>query len=132
MYSISKSIHTCKVKPGIEKSLFSDRYLNSDNAVCPEWAGFDNAGRNVPHYSFNSTTAGCSNPLARISVENEVSRPKYFQYITLNNQCPNSDIADKEAHAESLREVTGNFGGNMGAHLVQSCNLAQPLKKSCQ
>lgn len=81
--SLQKSIQGCKVITDWANRQQSDRFLNSDNLMCPLWNGLDLTGRPVCPDSYVTKTAGCSNPLDRVMVENE-QRPKYFQYLTLN------------------------------------------------
>jgi hypothetical protein len=51
---------------------------------CPTWSGFDLVGRKVCPDSFYTKSAGCNSAEDRVVVENNVSRPQYMEYITLN------------------------------------------------
>lgn len=82
--SLQKSIRTCKVDTGNADRLDSDRFLNANNTLCPVWTGRDLTGRQVCSDSFYTKSAGCNTPNDRIIVENDVVRPKYFEYIPLN------------------------------------------------
>ena len=81
--SLQKSIQGCKVVTDWAPRIQSDRFLNSQNLMCPVWSGFDMVGRSVCPDSFYTKAEGCNDPLDRVMVENE-QRPKYFQYLTLN------------------------------------------------
>lgn len=87
--SLSKNIVSTRVETGLAPNLAS-RDQKPNEMVCPTWTGRDLLGREVCPYSFNNTTAGCSNADERIVVENEL-RPKYFEYITLNSGGLNAD-----------------------------------------
>ncbi len=82
--SLEGALRTCKVDTAYANKMQSDRILNPSNMVCPIWSGVDSAGRSVCQDSFNTKSAGCNNPLDRIQIENDVSRPQYMEYITLN------------------------------------------------
>jgi len=84
--SLESSIRTCKVNPEEANRIESDRFLNMNNMVCPMWQGVDLTGRTVCKDSFYTKRAGCNSAEDRVVVENNVSRPQYYEYITLNSQ----------------------------------------------
>jgi hypothetical protein len=100
--SLQKSIQGCKVITDWANRQQSDRFLNSNNLLCPLWNGLDLTGRPVCPDSYVTKTAGCNNPLDRVMVENE-QRPKYFQYLTLN-------AAGLEGGAGATGGATGGTG----------------------
>ncbi len=82
--SLDSAIRTCKVNTGWASREQGDRYLNPANMLCPLWNGQDSAGRRVCPDSFVTKTAGCNSATDRVVVENNVSRPQYMEYVTLN------------------------------------------------
>jgi hypothetical protein len=86
MISLEKAIRTCKVNTQEANRIESDRYLNPHNMVCPMWQGVDLTGRTVCKDSFYTKSPGCNSAEDRVVVENNVSRPQYYEYITLNSQ----------------------------------------------
>lgn len=42
--SLESSIRGCQVNTGYAEKLYSDRFLNPGNMVCPIWNGYDSAG----------------------------------------------------------------------------------------
>ncbi len=82
--SLASALRTCKVNPKIANQMYSARSINSHPAVdgrhCCPWNGVDTMGRPVMPYSFNTNCAGGSNPMDRISVENNVSRPHILKF----------------------------------------------------
>lgn len=84
MPSLESSIRTCKVDTAWDARAQSDRFLNPAQMSCPTWSGFDLVGRKVCPDSFYTKSAGCNSAEDRVVVENNVSRPQYMEYITLN------------------------------------------------
>jgi hypothetical protein len=82
--SIESAVRTCKVNTGYANRIESDRFLNPNNMVCPLWNGVDTAGRQACPDSFYTKRGGCNSAEDRVVVENNVSRPQYMEYITLN------------------------------------------------
>lgn len=82
--SIEKTIRTCKVNTGWANRNQSDRFQDPNLMVCPTWNQMDNTGRLVCADSFYTKRAGCNSAMDRVSVENNVSRPQYMEYIQLN------------------------------------------------
>ena len=83
--SLDSAIRTCKVNTGWATREESDRFLNPNNMLCPLWNGLDNTGRRVCPDSFVTKSRGCNSATDRVVVENNVSRPQYIEYITLNS-----------------------------------------------
>jgi hypothetical protein len=86
MPSLESSIRTCKVDTAWDNRAQSDRFLNPRMMSCPTWTGFDLTGRKVAPDSFYTKSPGCNSAEDRVTVENNVSRPQYMEYITLNAQ----------------------------------------------
>ncbi len=82
--SLESAIRTCKVNTGYANKIESDRFLNPKNAVCPLWNGLDTAGREACVDSFYTKRGGCNSAEDRVIVENNVGRPQYMEYVTLN------------------------------------------------
>jgi len=138
--SLEGSIRTCKVDTAYANKMYSDRFLNPGNMVCPVWNGYDSAGRPVCPDSYNTKTAGCNSAEDRIFVEN-YQRPRYVEYINLSaggidgefyggSQCgmsgePQTMTQWNEMKAVSdlrdINRVTGNFGYQFGSSLYPRC-----------
>ena len=82
--SIESAVRTCKVNTGYANKIESDRFLNPNNLVCPLWNGLDTAGRQACPDSFYTKREGCNSAEDRVVVENNVTRPQYMEYVTLN------------------------------------------------
>ena len=122
--SLEASLRTCKVDTGWASKVQSDRFLNPSLMVCPTWNGYDSAGRPVAADSFMTKRAGCNSAMDRVSVENNVSRPQYIEYINLNAAGIDGDIygpgpasgnAIQARRQQQVSAVTGQFG-NTVAH----------------
>jgi len=123
--SLEGSIRTCKVDTAWADKMWSDRFMNPNNMMCPAWNGVDTAGRPVCGDSYWTKRAGCNSALDRVSVENDL-RPQYMEYITLDasgirggQQCPQGKMAkeDLNCHQKGLSNVhlqTGQFGYQTG------------------
>lgn len=122
--SLEASLRTCKVDTGWANKVESDRFLNPNQMVCPIWLGRDSAGRQVCPDSFVSKTAGCNSPEDRVVVENNVSRPQYMEYITLNANGIRGNIYDvREQILDNTHNLTGQFGlqTGFGQNVLQKC-----------
>ncbi len=122
--SLESAIRTCKVDTAWANKVESDRFLNPAEMMCPMWNGFDTAGRPVAPDSFMTKTAGCAYATDRVVVENNVSRPQYMEYVTLNangiamapapNQSATSEgYVNSKARTQQnalLPNITGQFG----------------------
>ena len=142
--SLSKSLLNCKVNTGNASRSESSRFQNSNLMVCPTWNHMDLSGRVVCPNSFNNTTAGCSNPMDRVSVENNVSRPQYSEHVTLNaagirggcvqtsesfngvplQSCNSLHVASQQQTNEeySAYAHAGAWGNNLNGQLQSTCN----------
>lgn len=129
--SLESAIRTCKVETGWANKVESDRFLNPNNMVCHIWNGMDTSGRQVCPDSFYTKRAGCNSAEDRVMVENNVSRPQYMEYITLNANGIDGNIygntmahANSEVRTKDLQSVhhhTGQFGEDFGATIIPSC-----------
>ena len=142
--SLESSIRTCKIDTAYADKVFSDRFLNPCNMVCPIWNGFDSAGRPVCPDSFNTKRAGCNSAEDRVYVEN-YQRPQYVEYVNLSSggiQGPSySNYVDDRTqwdvmkHDNDLRQVnniTGNFGKQFGAFVYPNCGVNQYQRAMAQ
>jgi hypothetical protein len=129
--SLLGSIQTCKVDAGWANKIQSARFENPDLMVCPPWSGYNIKGQQVCPNSFNSTTAGCSSPMLRVDVENDL-RPKYMEYVTLNADGLNGDLyGNNMARTNSNHRTQANgqtdsntphFGVQFGSQVHNRCN----------
>jgi hypothetical protein len=132
--SLEGSIRTCKVDTADAIRMESDRFLNPYYKLCPNWTGTDLTGRPVCADSFYTKRAGCDSSLDRVNVEN-VLRPQYSDYIGLDargilgdNLNYNDNLLENEmqnvwAQTQNLRNITGDFGQDLGKNLRPSCSL---------
>ena len=130
MISLESAIRTCKVETGLANKIQSERWLNSNDMVCPMWNGVDTAGRSVNPDTFMTKTAGCATAEDRIVVENSL-RPQFAEYINLGAQGIKGDIyGNTTGYIESgnrsrtiadARNYTGNFGMQLGTNIIPSC-----------
>jgi hypothetical protein len=131
--SLESSIRTCKVNPEEANRIESDRFFNPHNMVCPMWQGVDSTGRPVCPDSFYTKRAGCNSAEDRVAVENAVSRPSYFEYITLSaNGVKSGGLSDNTNYQDSLnrtnelREIDNNnpnFGQQYGSNIINGCGI---------
>lgn len=132
--SLESAIRTCKIDVGYANKMYSDRYLNPTQMVCPIWNGYDNTGRPVCSDTFMTKTGGCNSAEDRIMVENNVSRPRYFEYITLNpaglagnlyGDTPQTstqwDMMKAKNDMQNINGYTGNFGIQFGSVVRSGC-----------
>ena len=122
--SLESAIRTCKIDTSWANKLQSDRFLNSNQMLCPPWLGFDTQGRPVCPDSFYTKTPGCNSAADRVVVENGL-RPQYIEYVNLDaagirggQQCGNNQInPDTVCHQNTLDAVhkqTGQYGLQTG------------------
>jgi hypothetical protein len=82
---IDKNLRTYgRVNTDWASRYFSDRFLNSNEMVCPIRKTYDLNGRPSDHYSIITTTAGCNSAGERILIE-DAQRPKTFVMPGLNS-----------------------------------------------
>lgn len=136
--SLDASIRTCKIDTAYANKVFSDRFLNPVNMVCPIWNGYDSAGRPVSADSFNTKSNGCNSALDRVVVEN-YQRPQYVEYVNLSVggiegsiYGPNPgysmnqwDLMKKNQSLYDLNSVTGSFGQQFGSNINPGCGVHQ-------
>jgi len=123
--SINKAVRTCKVSPGWQERIASDRFENSDLMMCPVWNHVDNAGREVCADSFWTKRAGCNSSLDRIDVENDL-RPQYMEYITLDACGINGDMY---GGPEAKVGVTESFVEGYGRQAQGWANARRGIKE---
>jgi hypothetical protein len=132
--SLESAIKTCKVSTAWANRVESSRFLDPNQMVCPIWNGMDTAGRQVCPDSFMTKRAGCNSAEDRVSVENNVVRPQYMEYINLSSQGVAGNIYGntmpwKNSHMRTqdlnkINHITGNFGSQFGASVYPSCGYA--------
>ncbi len=128
--SLEASIRTCQVDTAWANRAQSDRFLNTNALMCPTFKFQDPAGRPICVDSWNTKSPGCNSPLDRVVVENAL-RPQYSDYITLNPQgiqgnmygCGKSSVQRQAAMMGSLKNVTGDFGQDMGSNVSVGCSM---------
>ena len=130
--SLESALRTCKVNTAYANRIESDRFLNPNNMVCPVWNGTDLTGRSVCPDSFYTKRAGCNSAEDRISVENNVSRPQYMEYITLSANGirgnmyggavgPQEESQVRTNELNNISNITGGFGQNFGGVIYPNC-----------
>jgi len=134
--SLESSIRTCKVNPEEANRIESDRFLNVNNMVCPMWQGVDLTGRTVCRDSFYTKRAGCNSAEDRVVVENNVSRPQYYEYITLNSQGLQQGGMGGGTGGNNLQHQDALSRSAMVADLTQNVprfgtSSAGPIKNNC-
>lgn len=143
--SLEGSIRTCKIDPAYAAKVYSDRFLNPSNMVCPVWNGYDSAGRPVCADSFATKRAGCNSAEDRVVVEN-FQRPSYVEYVNLSSGGIDGEFygreppfnmnqwdqmkAARDLHA--VNNVTGNFGQQFGANVYPNCGVNQYTRAMAQ
>lgn len=125
--SLVKSTRTCKVDPGYANKLYSERFLNPCQVICPVWNGTDQYGRIVGPDSMMIESAGCRSSLDRVDVENYL-RPQYFELVNLDGfgvqgQIYSDDAGNRTAALQNLGEIVGNPGFDYGANINPRCNF---------
>lgn len=141
--SLEGSIRTCKIDTAYAPKVFSDRFLNPANMVCPIWNGYDSAGRPVCADSYMTKRAGCNSAEDRVFVEN-YQRPRYVEYVNLSAGgidgefygCPPTMTQWNDMKAASdlsqSHKVAGNFGLQFGANVYPNCGVHQYAKGMAQ
>lgn len=101
--SLESAIKTMKVNVGSAPRLESDRYIGSgENKVCFTWHGNDLVGRLVPPDSYMTKSPGCNSAEDRIVVENQVVRPRYYEYIALSSEGLDTLGSDYNGFGQSI------------------------------
>jgi len=124
---LTGATRNCKVNTGWASRIESDRFLNSQEMMCPAWSGYDTAGRAVCANSFVHTRAGCSPASYRITVENAL-RPQYAEFINLDaggfqspalysDSLPYQQEGLRQQNLNNVNNLTGNFGTQFGSKL---------------
>lgn len=143
--SLDASIRTCKIDTAYANKIFSDRFLNPANMVCPIWNGYDSAGRPACPDSFWTKSGGCNSALDRVAVEN-YQRPQYVEYVNLSAAGidgeiygPNPgysmnqwDSMKRTQDLYSINNITGNFGVQFGANVNPNCGVNQYTRAMAQ
>jgi hypothetical protein len=131
--SLESGIRTCKTGVENAERAASARFLNPNYVVAPRWNGYDTVGRPVCEDSFMTKTPGSSSAQDRITVENNVSRPRYFEYITLNpsgmvgdfygtNSFANVNAVEAQRDRDDKFKLTGNFGIQSASVIRSGCS----------
>ena len=129
--SLGSSLRTCKVDTAWASRMESDRLFNPNHMVCPVWNGMDTTGRVVCQDSFNTKRGGCNSASDRIEVENNISRPRYMEYITLSadgiagniygNNVIQKELNDRDRDLKQRNSIIGNAGIQYGSNIQSSC-----------
>jgi hypothetical protein len=127
--SLQSSLNHCnKVDVAWANRMESDRFFNPANMVCPVWDGTDSVGREVYPDSARIKTYGCNQAIDIVTVENNVSRPAYFNYIDRLSQ-PFESNAATESQADVMQALSskrhdqsypgyGNYGYQMSNNTI--------------
>lgn len=116
--SLESSVRGCQVNTGYAEKLYSDRFLNPGNMVCPIWNGYDSTGRPVCADSFMTKNMGCNSAEDRVMVEN-YQRPQYIEYVNLSSGGITGNLYDPPVKSDQIQagadlyavnNITGNFG----------------------
>jgi hypothetical protein len=143
--SLEGSIRTCKVDTGYANKIYSDRFLNPCNMVCPQWNGYDTSGRPACPDSFMTKQAGCNSAEDRVYVEN-YQRPRYVEYVNLDaggidgefygTNTPNTmnqwDSMKGVSDLRGINCITGNFGQQFGSSVFPNCGVHQYSRAMAQ
>jgi len=124
MISIEKSMRTPRLDQGQADKIWSDRYMNSNNAACISWSGMDSTGRFVCRDSYVTQTAGCNSAVDRVDVEN-YQRPRYFDYVNLNGYGVQGDMYKNDTACmtdttNNINNITGSFGTQFSSEIQPS------------
>jgi hypothetical protein len=137
--SLTSAIKICRLNTGDDVRLQSQRFLNPEYNICPQWNGKDMYGRSVHEDTRNlkSNAPGCFEAQDRVSVEND-HRPRYSAYVTLNPQegihgvVNNSDEHKNHVSYQStlraetdlshVQSYSGNPGYQQKSALYPSCS----------
>lgn len=132
MASLESSIRTCKIDTAYAPKVFSDRFLNPCNTVCPMWSGYDSVGRSVCPNSYKAKSAGCQSAMDRVRVETH-QRPQYGGYVFTNSvgvnggatmdNCEINQGVSRERALCDINEISGNFGAQFGANVYPGCGV---------
>ncbi len=141
--SLEGSIRTCKIDTGYAPKVFSDRFLNPGNMVCPVWNGYDSTGRPACPDSFMTKREGCNSAEDRVFVEN-YQRPRYVEYVNLSVGGidgefygePSTMTQWNEMKAvsdlQAINGISGNFGYQFGSNVFPNCGVHQYAKAMAQ
>lgn len=144
--SLESSIRTCKIDPGYADKVFSDRFLNPCNMMCPIWNGYDSAGRPACPDTYNTKRAGCNSAEDRIHVEN-YQRPQYMEYVNLSTggiagnfygkpSCRDTmtqwNVMKGNSELSDIHNITGNFGNSFASTVYPSCGVNQYRRAMAQ
>lgn len=144
--SLEAAIRTCKIDTAYADKVFSDRFLNPNNMVCPVWHGYDSTGRPACANSFNTKSGGCNSAQDRVFVEN-YQRPQYVEYVNLSSggiegsiYGPPSawdantqwDNMKRTRDLQSINNITGQFGQQFGAKVYPNCGVHQYRRAMAQ
>lgn len=85
--SLQSAIKTYTVNVGAAPRMESERYIGSGlYKTCYNWGGYDQVGRHVTADSYYTKAPGCNSAEDRIAIENQVERPRYYEYIQYNTE----------------------------------------------
>jgi hypothetical protein len=144
MISLEGSIRTCKIDTAYAPKVFSDRFLNPGNMVCPIWNGYDLVGRPICQDSFMTKRAGCNSAEDRVFVEN-YQRPRYVEYVNLSaggidgdfyggrpNTMTQWDEMKSVSDLWNVNGITGNYGLQFKANAYPNCGVHQYARAMAQ
>jgi hypothetical protein len=105
--------------------LYSERFLNACDVVCPVWNGTDSYGRFVNPDTVPIETAGCRSALDRVAVEN-YHRPQYFNFVSLDGYGIHGNLSNEDASARTtdlrgLHTMVGSCGTDYGSSIKTRC-----------
>src|SRR5271156_826650 len=106
--SLTSSIRVPKVNTGLAVNLLSERRLDQSYIINPDRSLYDDYGRVAGIDTIVDETWG-DDPLYRMEVENEVSRPQYSYYLNvpqgLQGVSDGMDYTSQAPRYKSLRNA---------------------------
>lgn len=124
--SLTASIRTPKVNPGLSVNLLSERRLDQEYIINPNRALYDDYGREAGIDTITDLTWG-DDPLYRMLEEDEVSRPQYSYYLNVPQGLQGvSDSEDYTSQAPRYKSMAG--ADTLGVDRFSSLGFAPTYK----
>jgi hypothetical protein len=115
--SLTSALTIPKVSQDYASNVASSRFQDPSQSIYPAYMGQDNMGRQAHPDTYVTLTAGASNPLARIVVENS-HRASYHQFLNADgiegdfqNSVPSFGRYDTMVGKNPGRDMQNNLNG---------------------